>query len=128
MDMGLVLMFSVEVLVRLLGVLQSRVIVTVGMFCNQMLDLFLPSAFSVVGYVDVLMSMNHFFVGMTLKLSSCHPETPCYKLLVGPDGGASDEVRPSWVWPSEARPPEICRRLAFLDSTLGKAMLKTPFS
>jgi hypothetical protein len=94
MDMGLMLVHPVEVLVRLVGVLHSRVIVMVGMFCYQMLNLFLPSAFSVVGYVDVLMSMNHFFMDMALKLCGRHLEAPCYKLLVGPEGGASDEVRP----------------------------------
>jgi hypothetical protein len=128
MDMGLVLMFPVKVLVRFMGVFHGRMIVLVGMLCYQMLNLFLSTAFSVMGYLDVLMSMNHFFVGMALKLSSSHPETSCYKLFVGSEGGASDEVRPSWIWPSAARPPVTCRRLALLDSTPGKAILKTPFS
>lgn len=130
MYMGLVLMFPVEILVRLVGMFQGRVVVLMDMFCYQMLNLLLPTAFSVMGHMDMLMSMDYFFVSMTLELSSRHSEASSYGLFILSMGsaGRSSELRPSGIWRSAARPGVIFKRLAFLDSILGKIMLKTPFS
>jgi hypothetical protein len=75
---GLVLMFPVEILVRFMGVLYGWVVVLMDMFGYQMLNLFLPAALGVMGHMDMLMSMNHFFVSMALKLSSRHPVASFY--------------------------------------------------
>jgi hypothetical protein len=71
MNMGLMPMLPLHVLMGLMSVLQGRMVVLVSMLGYQVFHLAVP-ALDVVGQMDVLMGMDHFFMSVFFKSGAGH--------------------------------------------------------
>ncbi|HZA24802.1 MAG TPA: hypothetical protein VFA32_19770 [Dehalococcoidia bacterium] len=75
MDVGLMLVFPLEILVRFMRMFYGCMVVLVGMFCDQVFHFPITASFGVMRYMDVLMAMDHSLMGMVFKPGSGHLKT-----------------------------------------------------